>query len=163
MLTRSLRFFLFLLHSVLLSSQAAFASTAPAHLVSWSAQLYDMAQSSEHINQLSESERDLYQHAMAVLELVDIQTWTRSPVILKKLDDSQTMAIMHSMEIDANTIVRIDWVEDHIGIKVEHDGSSPYIFLLDGRVDIVDQEDGTVRLPVLPEDPLIVINTLNLN
>ncbi len=158
---RFIRFFLFLMPVTVFCTSVASASTASAHLVSWAAQLYDMARSTEHIERLSESERAIYQHAMEALRLADIEVWTRSPVMLQTLEASQTMEITHSMEIDATTFVRIDWVEDHIGIKVEHEGASPYLFLLDGRVDIVNQEEGSVLLPVLPEDPLVVIDTLS--
>ena len=139
----------------------AHASSAPKHLASWAAQLYAMSMpfEEEAVRRADriyhDGQKVIFEQAKPLLELSDIREWSRDPVVVEKLEHTWDMPTQFQMELVDGAMLRIDWVEEHLNLTVEKEGEDGFTFMLLGLIDIKEQEDGTVLLPIRPHEDIV--------
>ena len=151
--------FVLILVTVVCFSSFAEASTGPKHLISWAKQLHDISMiavqnaANDLDNQDGEGQRLILKRVLMLLELSDIDAWTNDPVIVQMLEKTWEMETQFSMELSQDTFLRINWVEDHLNLAIEQEGEDGFTFILQGLIEIEEQDDGRVLLRVnLHED-----------
>lgn len=151
----------FLFITVFLISIPAHASTGPKHLISWAAQLYAQsmpfeAQAIENADRVyHDGQKVIFDQAVALFEKSDIEGWTRDPVIVEKIEQTWDMETQFQIELAEDTMLRIDWVEEHLNLALEKKGDDGYTFMFLGLIEIEEQSDGTFLLSIHPQEDIV--------
>lgn len=151
----------FLLFILILWPFWAQASTGPKHLISWAAQLYHQAmpfeeQATQNADrQYHEGQKIIFDQAVPLFEKSDIEEWSRDPVIVEKLESTWEMETQFQMELAEDTMLCIDWVEEHLNLSIEKEGDDGYTFMFLGLIEIEEQEDGTFLLSIHPQEDIV--------